>query len=249
MTNLTWAGELETTLLRSSARSANLRAILADDENVRSVVLEMITTMESIDKEEVRGFRLANQLDPGAPQFMVDAKAKLHMLEARTYQILCHLISQTNPNLLLSLPKEAHSVEEIAFRGVGYATSRSRKFRSSRIIFHLASNPSDETLLHRAGIIQDIFQYTYWCGEEETKSFYLSVWEYVRHDPTHDPYPNFGFAGGFLCGSRPLRFHVLEPSQVISHFGLTKMNGKYTNCIHVMPLDRVCDHPWCLCYH
>lgn len=234
---------METTLLRSSARSANLRAILADDEDVRAVVLDMVTTMESIDKEEVRGFRFANQLDPGAPQFMVDAKAKLLVLEAQPYQILRNLVSEANPDQHLSLPKEAHSVEEIAFRGVTYATSRSRKFHSSRILFQLGGIPSDETLLSRAGTIQDIFQYTYRCGEEERKSFYLSVWEYVRHDPTHDPYTKFGFAGGFLCETPPVQFHVLEPSQVVSHFGLTKMNHKDINCIHAMPLDRVRDHP------
>lgn len=224
-----------------SARSANLRAILADDEDVRKTVFEMVTTMESIDKEEVRGFRLASQLDPGAPQFMSDSNPKLIELEIQPYQKLRELISRSTHDKPLSLPKEALSVDEISLRGVCYTTSRSSKFRSSRIIFQLPGAPTPKAHSYRAGAIRDIFRYSYHCGEEERHAFYLSVWEYLRHDHTQDPYIKFGFAGGFLCEAQPAQFHILELSQVVSHFGLTKMKGKYASAVHVMPVDRVCE--------
>lgn len=106
-----------------SSWNANLCAILADDEEVHQTVLEMVTTMESIDREEMRGFRLANQLDPNLPEFMTNASPTSLLLETESYDLICKLISRTCPNQALSLPKEAHFVKEIALRGVRYTTA------------------------------------------------------------------------------------------------------------------------------
>lgn len=192
--------------------------------------------MESIDREEVRGFRLANQLDPGAPQFMVDAQPQLHTLDAQSHQLLCDLISLGNPNAVHSFPNQVRTVDEIALRGVCYATLGSSKFRSSKIIFQLPDNPDAQ----RAGAIQEIFQYAHHCNDEEKPFFYMCVQEYSRLDIAQDPYPQFGFAGGFLCEAQRTTIHVIELSQVVSHFALTTMKGKYDGRIHAMPLDKVC---------
>lgn len=217
-----------------SARSANLRAILADDEEVRQTVLEMVTTMESIDREEMRGFRLANQLDPNLPEFMTNSNPESLLLETEPYNLIHELISRTHPNQALSLPREAHFVEEVALRGVRYATARSSKYRGSRILYQNLG-----TTTHDAGTIQDIFEYSYRCAGEERKTFFISVRNYVRYNRDLDPYPKFGFAGGFLCETTPIQLHILQLSQVVSHFGLTRMTGKYAGYVHVMPLDKV----------
>lgn len=219
-----------------SARNANLRAILADDEEVRQTVLEMVTTMESIDREEMRGFRLANQLDPNLPEFMTNANPKSLRLGVEPYNLICELISRTHPNQALSLPRDAHFVEEVALCGVRYATARSSKYRSSRILYQNLG-----TTAHSAGAIQEIFEYSYRCAGDERKSFFISVQNFVRYNQDLDPYPKFGFAAGFLCEATPIQLHILELSQVVSHFGLTRMTGKYTGYIHVMPLDKVSD--------
>ena len=221
----------------ASTRSANLRAILTDDDEIRETVLGMVTAMDTIDREEVRGFRLASQLDPDLPEFMANTNPKVLRFEARPYDLLCEFISRTHPSQPLHLPNEAHSVEEIALRGVRYATVRSSKYRNSRILFRDPSIDTSNNL--QAGVIQDIFEYAYRCADEEKKSFYLTALGYVRYDHLLDPYPKFGFSGGFLCQAEPSQLHILELSQVVSHFGLTKMTGKYTGHIHVMPLDRV----------
>lgn len=224
--------------MTTSARSANLRALLADDEDARQTVSEMIVVMESIEKEDIRGFRLASLLDPGLPEFVVNTRMKPFQLDGEILRSLRKLVHCTSQGLQLTMPTEALSVEEISLRGVCYSMSRSSNFRSSRIIFCLPGHNNTQ----KAGVIRDIFQYTYQFAREERRTFYLSVQEFHRIKPKdgqRDPYLEHGFAGGFLCEAIPAQLHVLELSQVVSHFGLTKMTGEYKQIIHVMPLDRV----------
>lgn len=201
--------------------------------------------MDSIEKEDVRGFRLASMLDPLSPTYMINTELKPFQLEPIPHQLLCEHILRTTPDEAPILPTQALAVHEISLRGVCYATSRSRNFRSSRIMFQ----PSDilprlpnRSGTHLPGVIRDIFQYTYRIGGEEIKSFYLSVQEYLPMDTCNgrrDPYQRFGFAGGFLCEANPGQFHILELSQIVSHVGLTKMRGQYTGLVHLKPVDRV----------
>lgn len=231
--------------MEACARHANLRAILADDNGLRNAVLEMVTVMDSIEREDVRGFRLASMLDPLSPTYMINTELKPFQLEPVPHQLLCDLILRTTPDEVPILSAEALAVQEISLRGVCYATSRSRNFRSSRIMFQ----PSDVlpmlpniNQIHLPGVIRDIFQYTYRLSGEKVESYYLSVQEYLPMDTTNgrqDPYRKFGFAGGFLCEADPGQIHVLELSQVVSHICVTKMRGQYTGLIHLKPVDRV----------
>lgn len=221
----------------ASARNANLRALLAQDEEVRQTVLEMVTTMESIDHEERRGFRLANQLNPNLPDFMTNANPTSLQLETDTYNLVCELVSRKHPNQTLSLPKRAQFVDQVALRGVRYGTSRSpQQYRNSRVIYQDIG-----AVAQQAGSIQDIFEYSYLCtgDPEEKKSLFISVRHHMAHDRDLDPYPKFGFAGGFLCKATPDQLRILELPQIVSHFGLTKMRGKYEGYVHAMPMDFV----------
>lgn len=226
--------------METAGRHANLRALLADDEDCRNAVLEMVTTMESVDSEDIRGFRLASMLDPALPDYMINSKMKPYQLPDESFQLLHDIITFTRPNAQLPMLTAALSVEEISLHGVCYTTSRSVNFRSSRVLFNsLDGQPTREYI---PGVIRDIVQYTYKDGEEETKEFFLLVQEYPPMDISDgkiDPYRQFGFAGGFLCLPNAEKMHILRLSQVVSHFGLTKMRGVYKNFIHCMPVDRV----------
>lgn len=58
-----------------------------------------------------------------------------------------------------------------------------------------------------------------------------------------DPYMKFGFPAGFLCEKNPTKLHILELSQIVSHFVLTKFSGtRYNDYIHALPVDRVSIH-------
>ena len=93
--------------------------------------------------------------------------------------------------------------------------------------------------LHRAGVIDAIFQHTH----DGVKSFYLIVREYLPLDPTSgcvDAFWQYGFAGGYLCNRQPTTQHDLELNQVTSHFALTIMQQEgYQHLIHVLPVDHV----------
>lgn len=236
--------------MEAAGRHANLRALLADDETCRNAVLEMITAIEAIDKEEVRGFRLASMLDPSLPEYANNNKMKPYKLEGDAYRLMCNMVALNAPDAEQPIPTDALSVEEISLHDVCYTTSRCINFRSSRILFR--SSEFQPTREHIPGVIRDIFKYTFNVAAEEVKGLYLLVQEYPRMDVSdgrRDPYVRFGFAGGFLCQPIAERLHLLKPSQVVSHFGLTKLRGDYEGLIHCMPVDRVsfvacfCDRP------
>jgi hypothetical protein len=225
--------------MKTSARNANLHAILADDEGVCQTVTEMVTTLHPIEKEDIRGFSRANLLDPTMPANIVEANGKPIHLDFQVHQLLCKLLDHSSPGLHHPLTIHALSVDEISIHGVSYGTWESPKFRNSAIMFQ----PFDALPngMQKAGIIQTIFQYTHSSvSGMQMKGFYLSVLEHLPVDSHSDPFRKFGFAGGFLCAGQASRLHVIEQSEVISHFALTKIMGhEDEQLIHVLPVDRV----------
>lgn len=226
LTNVPSKGELESTFMRKSSRYSNLLAILADDENVRRAVTEMVKTMESLSKEDLRGSRLASIMDPSLPKYVMDSNAKPFKLEREEHLLLCDLLHST-PAERLALSTQALSLQEISISGVCYGTSESTKFRNSAIVFCKAGEE-----VQRAGSVQTIFQHTHHSveGSEIKGNFYLLVREHLRMDTSNglvDPYQQFGFAGGFLCEAKATALHLIELSQVVSHFALTKLGGDH----------------------
>lgn len=224
--------------MKMSTRAANLRGILSDDDAVRDTVIEMLSTIESIEKEDVRGFRLASMLDPASPEYTPDVNAKPFKLDGEPYQLLCDHIRLSLP--LAPLP-DPHclAMKRIGVRGVSYGTWSSPAFRDSNIIFQLRGRHLNEDGNHtpRAGRVETIFQHL------GSMTFYLVVREHQSLDPAMDPadtFREFGFAGGYLCKRDPASMHILEVSQVVSHFAFTEMRKEgYEHLIHVLPLDRV----------
>lgn len=69
-------------MLNTSARSANLRALLADNATLRASVLELVSVIDQIDSEDVRGFRLASILDTNSPSYTPRSKPVVGPLSA-----------------------------------------------------------------------------------------------------------------------------------------------------------------------
>jgi hypothetical protein len=231
--------------MKITARSSNLRGILADDEHLRQTVVETITVLETIEKEDVRGFRLASLLDPSLPDYAVQpTSATAFTLDAEHHQLLSLLIEQKTSarGQQLLLPREALSIDKISSHGVCYGTCKSSKSGDNCIIFLQPDALPTDLHLQKAGIIQTIFQYTYWSDGVEMKDFYLVVREHLPMDVTNgrsDPYREFS-ARAFLCSNDVTKLHVLALSQVVSHFVLLEMSGDgHENLMLVWPVDRV----------
>ncbi|RDB25398.1 hypothetical protein Hypma_008131 [Hypsizygus marmoreus] len=236
-------GELESTFMTSSARTSALRAILADDEELRELVHEVIDVLEATEREDARGYCLASLLDPTSPAFTLDSHATQIDLDDDTHRNLSTLITTTSPHQAISLPKQAMSVNEISISGVSYGTSSSTKYRNSNIIFH---SPLHQPVnRRRAGSVRSIFQYTHHpvgLDDQKTTEFFVVVKEYLPMDTSDgrvDPYKQYGFVAGYLCDPDPWESYVIRLVDVVSHFVLTDMVGYYDNLIHVLPVDRV----------
>jgi len=130
--------------------------MLADDEDLRRIVSETMSILESTENEDARGYRRASLLDPSAPLFTLESKVQPFELGRETYELLVYLISMDSQPL--TLPQSALSVEEISIGGISYSTSTSTKFRDSNIIF---SSPASDDSSSRAGSVEVIFWYTY----------------------------------------------------------------------------------------
>lgn len=216
--------------------------MLADDEQLRETVIETVTVLESIEKEDVRGFRLASLLDPSVTDYAIQSRAVPFVLDAEQYQLLSLLIEQRVPHQQLLLPVRALSVEKISFRGVCYGTCKSSKPGDNNVIFlPFGASPTD-LHLQKAGVIQTIFQYVYQSDGVEIKAFYLIVRQLLPMDTTNgwfDPYRDFS-SRAFLCTRHISQLRVISLSQVVSHFALLDMRGDGQEALTlVWPVDRV----------
>lgn len=196
-------------------------------------------SLDAIAKEDIRGFRLAAMLDPTLPGHTTDANPIPLTLGEPAYQLLSETILRNRTGDLVRPAHQAISLKQVSIHGVSYATCSSRAFRNSTVMFRLHDVSPHTPELHKAGVIDAIFQHTH----GRVKSFYLIVREYLPMDPTGgcvDPFRQYGFAGGFLCNRQPTTQHLLELNQVTSHFALTKMRQEgYQHLIHILPVDRV----------
>lgn len=232
--------------MRAAAHSANLRAILAEDEDIRRVVLEMVDVMEATATEDIRGFRRANMLDRNLNNFAATSTAKPFQLREHEHQLFCDLVKQTLPDRQSKVSVQVLSVDEISLRGVCYGTSGSSNYRNSTVLFQPQAQGHFEHASLKAGIIQTIFQQSNIFSSEHPESlplFFAILREHPCMNPADDPYREFGFAGGFLCANEATVLHVVEISQIVSHFALTRFEDEeFQQYFHAMPLDRVRTH-------
>jgi hypothetical protein len=243
------AGQLESTMLMSSARNSNLLAILDDDKELGVTVQNLKETLKFMQTENLRGFRLSEFLDPNAPDYHVNAKATRQVLKPEHFRLLASFLDLPG-NGESTVCKEVVSLERISFQGLCYGTFQSPHYRDSSIIFRAsAAHPVSSEQRQNgalAGVIDMIFESE--CrvqGGEVLKRIFLFVNEHLsvqRSRPTfHDPYRKYGFAAGFLCERQSSTRHIIELTQIVSHFALTTLPAE--DLIHVMPVDRVGSPP------
>ncbi|KDR77504.1 hypothetical protein GALMADRAFT_65801 [Galerina marginata CBS 339.88] len=230
-------GELESTFLRASARNANLRALLSEQGDLQQSLRELTVVMNSIESEDIRGFRLASILDPYSPTFTSRSGMEDLPLSNMQKTLLSEVLNLDADHM----PRSATFLKEISSRGVCYGTSGSSTHRNSSIIFKEVNQASES---YKAGIVDQIFRYSYPAPSglpNEAIFFYLQ--ELAPIDSQLDPYRQFGPFGGFLCKKTDSRIKIISISQLVSHFTLTEMAGgsygSYDGLIHVMPVDRV----------
>ncbi|PPR07348.1 hypothetical protein CVT24_007483 [Panaeolus cyanescens] len=234
-------GEMETTHLNSSACSANVRGRLADEEDIRPLVFDMIEAMTKIDKEDIRGFRLASVLDPYTPTTTTGLKAiHLELSELRQTLWKTCLASRGEPENIVT--GSVSSFQQIALRGVCYSVS-DHVYRNSIIMFseRVNGSPSPSPVEYqnlKAAFIDVIFQ-----PPDQQNLFYLVIRELlpvVETDQLRDPYRRYGFASGFLCRRQHQHIWVIGLDQVKSHaaFTPTSIDG-FGDVYHVLCVDRM----------
>lgn len=218
-------------MLNTSVRSANLRAILADDDSLRASVQEIVSVMEQIDHEDIRGFRLASIIDPNSPSYTPRSKPLSGMLHPHHFQLLCHRLGQNID--INNIPKNARFLKEVSKYGVCYGTTTSALKNSSVIFYDSPSNNS------KAGITIHIFEYQWYRDVNHiSKDIFFVVQELEPIHEGRDPYRRHAF-GGFICAATG-REQVISMSQIKSHFALTRLTeSEFNGLIHVLPVDRV----------
>ncbi|KAJ2932129.1 hypothetical protein H1R20_g4968, partial [Candolleomyces eurysporus] len=155
-------GEIEGTYLRTAVRSANILALLDDSANDRLLVEEMLARLQKHEKEYLRGFRLAESLNPFNNREGIDEG--LDILGQTAGQL-----NQSDFDLL-----EVKFLEAISYDGNTYAIWNSRRYRDSAVLYNHGNGGE------KAGVIQSIFLHRHRLstGESQTNR-YLSVLEYA----------------------------------------------------------------------
>ncbi len=82
-------GQLDGSIFMSSSRYSNIMALLRDDPDVQRVARDVINVIDSMEKEDLRGFRLAEALDPNNTHQMNNMKLSQPVaLESNVFQLL-----------------------------------------------------------------------------------------------------------------------------------------------------------------
>ncbi|RXW15897.1 hypothetical protein EST38_g9952 [Candolleomyces aberdarensis] len=225
-------GEIEGTYLRSAVRNANILALLTDSQSVRELVEKLLDRMRVHEKERLRGFRLAEALDPFNQEGENDnfespePDGQLAPLE---FNMLCEVLQSSPEERNTPVSPRVTFVNAISYRNNVYAIWNSRRYRDSAVLYKADGE-------ERAGVIQTIFLHHHRFSSGQTKrTRYLSVEEYKRTQ-NHDRYQVYGHAGGFLCDLGARRFRLIQLDSVIAHVAVTEIPEEAM--VHILPISR-----------
>ncbi len=213
--------------MNTSDSSAHVRAILADNDNIRQIVYEMTDVIDDITLEDARGFRLASILNPSTPNPTSRSKSVTSFI-GEEYRPLLQAVCGTDSRI----SPEAVFHKEISIEGVCYGIYSSAAQRNSYIQFQIPDTGTE------SGRIEKIFRCRYYLAEEELEDVFLVIRTVVSIDSDTDPYQQYDFAG-FLARPSGGALSVIRMSQVICHCVITNMIAEYEGLIHVLPVDRV----------
>ena len=248
--------------MHSSAREANLKALLSDNSEVRSRVGDLADVYKAVLAEDVRGTRLAHMVDAvhlteQEPDFTYDAtRLRESNLPNDVLASFVHFLKEVDQGAMgftddrsdgTTSPKVI-TMNKFSFRGVEYSTASCRT-RNSHILFRSpgSANPLD------SGQITYIFfksQVSTACsiaasGQPHHPPVYVCVRPYVtlqanpQFSGMDQMYRRFGFAGGFLCWREVAPQVVIKPSSIISHVAVTPLQIGEHQMLHILPMDRV----------
>jgi hypothetical protein len=236
-------------MLMASGRNSNLLAILDNDKVLGAIVQDLKKAVKSTQNEDRQGYRLSEFLH--GPDYHIGAHMTRQALKPEYFELLDNLLTSFGHT---NIRNEILSLEQISLRGVCYGTFQSPHYRDSAIIFRANAGdpPEGNESIALAGAISMICEYE--CrtqgSEEVFKRLFLFVNEYLsvqRSRPGfNDPYRNYGFAAGFLCEEQADTLHLIDLTQIVSHFALTTLPGE--GLIHVLPVDRVRSSSLYICY-
>lgn len=232
-------GELEATFMTSVCRSSNLQA-LVDTCRLPEQAGPLLTAYGSVVSEDHRGTRLADQ-DHHPPT----KPPRSEVLDDESYQLLLQMLNKkfrttgytSGRGQVFSVTRSVRRLEKVSIRGVVYACEKSLP-RDSNVLFRRLGGSSS-----RVGRIWSIFRLQHPTPDvPATEATYILVREYLPFpdEAMQYQYKQFGFAGGFLCHSeRWSRFHIVELTDIISHFAKTTLRDGDGSIMHVLPLNKV----------
>ncbi|KAF9487476.1 hypothetical protein BDN71DRAFT_1513931 [Pleurotus eryngii] len=229
-TNQKLGGQLESTLMVTSARNANLSALLADNTALCSKVSGMVDILVKFSQEDPQRLARFRKFEP-VPELKLGLKVALACLDDHYHQLLCRQLPAA-----VSAPRSLSFYDEIMVHGITYSCAGTSKIRNSLVIFHPAATMINADTPIYAGAVEKIFHYT----PLSFTSIFLEIRSFRPVDSGLDSYKKYGFAGGFLCFRNVNDYHVIPISAIISHCALTSMGAQPgQELVHVLPLNRL----------
>ncbi len=222
---------MEVSFMLASSRSANMRALLADEKNEHT--REMMHRLATLAREPARGFHRVDDFDisDGWGVAMGRSEYTLGSLLAADVSVDEDYEAPLT-ELLSGAVDFSHAIfyDNIWVRGIPYGRAGSSKWRNSAIIFH--PTPSTEP---QAGQIEHIMQF--YCEP----GVFLAIRSFTPVEATSDPYRRYGPAAGYLCSSSR-GLHIVAVSELVSHCAVTKMGcGDIDGgeVFHILSLEKV----------
>ncbi|TFY82685.1 hypothetical protein EWM64_g1325 [Hericium alpestre] len=219
-------GELETTFIKQSCRSANFRPLM-QDPIVRETVIELVEGYKAFSTEDRRGTRVQDTLDT-TQSFSLPTTAKEGDLEDETYEAFFKAAEVIRPGS--TFVETARKMEGQRFlsrrclfsptvfiKGVTYKTYK-KSPKDSNVIFRLQDG------VEKAGRM-----------EVRTLS------DLSKDDAACDNYRRFPFGTGRLYYDYYSAEFVVRATDIVCHFAKTAMVMPTISrpCVHVLPLDTM----------
>ncbi|KAI0036685.1 hypothetical protein K488DRAFT_32738, partial [Vararia minispora EC-137] len=256
-------GELESTFMRASGRSANLSSLITDYTPDHEPC-ELLKVYYDIVQRDSRGTRLAYMTDSKIlfsvekAAYRSNAQAS-SVLDSRLYRLLADFLNTQHPSRTstarelypahIPIPREVEFIDRVAIRGVRYSVYSSLP-RDSHIMFR----STRLCLTMTVGEIQKMFVHTHevpierppdpTADEMETTSLMLLVRPFQPlsgpdvHLDAH--FRKYGISGGFCCHRTKQEEIMIDASSVICHAKVTLTTIENKPLLHVKALDRVC---------
>lgn len=227
---------MESTFMQASARTANLKALLSDNPEIRAQVAATVKACDLIAGPSAVEF----DANPHSP---VPSSSQWISLPRRERQLLHQYLRQKHGESFgVELWRASGIImDEIWVGGVGYARQNVRKYDcDSHILFRKPAHPELDDLT--TGKILNIFEYWFTAPDgSEIKGTYLIIEEFNVHPipPDQDPYRKYTAFGYLADTVGVVDTYVIEDSHILAHCALTSIVSNGVNLTHVLPVTQV----------